>query len=167
MTAVTAILGSSGERVAVDPDRLVWHPGYPSHDGKTWLQHAHWSRHWDSKQEVRLASLHGAIVRDAVSQLVIDAPGVCHYDRHTAEYGYVPTRRTRSVAAPWSCTPLAWRPSRPESCWRFSSMGSGSPSSHRPRRRGADEVSRFVVCIARPSGRSRISDGRRQDSGKS
>lgn len=90
MTTVTAILGSSGECVAVDPDRLVWRLGYPSHDGETWLQHAHWSQHWDPKQEVRLASLHGAIVRDAVSQLVIDSPGVCHYDHHTAEYGFVP-----------------------------------------------------------------------------
>lgn len=96
-TTIAAVIGHYMEpSTQVDPARLAWAPGYPSHDGETRIQWQVWDRHYDPRQERPLASLHCAIVRDTVDHLVVDAPGQsCHYEKLTASYGYVRDARLR------------------------------------------------------------------------
>lgn len=79
----------------VDPTRLDYQPGFPSHDGETRLQWHAYDRHWDPKQERSVATLYTAIVRDTVDHLVVTGPGTSNYEKLTAEYGYVQDARRR------------------------------------------------------------------------
>jgi hypothetical protein len=109
MTTTEAVIGHYSEPATqVDPDRLTWAPGYPSHDGATRVQWRVWDDHWDHAQRRAVATLYCAIVRDAVSHLVVDEPGVsCHYEHLTAEYDYVRDARLcdHEVHHPY----MAWR----------------------------------------------------------
>jgi hypothetical protein len=107
-TTVSAVIGHYSEAATpVDPSRLTWAPGYPGHDGSTRIQWKVWDGHWDPRQVRPLAHLECAIVRDTVSHLVVDAPGVCHYEHITAMYDYVRDERLREHEShhPY----MAWR----------------------------------------------------------
>lgn len=105
-TEIPAVIGHYSEPATmIDPSRLEWLPGFPSHDGETRLLWHAWRGRPGEEQSI--ASLHTAIVRDVVSHMVVDAPGVTHNENLIAEYGYVtdPRRREHESHHPF----VAWR----------------------------------------------------------
>ena len=89
-TLISAWIPVRDERIQIDPSQLSYAPGYPSCLGP---EHAHLQLSvWLGRQrgDISEAHLEAAIVRDTVSRLVVDVPGEkCHYERLTADYGYV------------------------------------------------------------------------------
>ena len=87
MPILSAWLPVRDQRIAIDPNRLTYEPGYPSSLGPEHdrLQLCVWP-----SGDVSEAHLEAAIVSDSVDHLVVDIPGEkCHHEKLTAEYGYV------------------------------------------------------------------------------
>lgn len=96
-TTIPAIIGHYSEpETQVDPARLTYASGFPSHDGVSRLDWRVWDGHWDPRQEKPLAHLETAIVCDRVDHMTIPAPGVTSNEKLIAWYDIVRDDRLRS-----------------------------------------------------------------------
>jgi hypothetical protein len=114
-------------QLKVDPARLTWRVGHPTHDGETWLD---W-RVWDTDRMTALAHLETAIVSDTVSTITPDSgqygtPGYvpARYGKLTGSYDLADTTAYQGVVLHHPM--VAWRMVREDGTILFDSLTQAS-----------------------------------------